>query len=217
MSYGGWSGSLCCRVIRKLLSFEGKTLVLSSSAEYFQCLIWSSIAMSLTHLGAGLKQLLKLKKGAKKRNGNLGYEEATNTLKNEWASSRWPTPASPVSSHLFPSPFPFVAAGLQSHFQVVWFSHLGVLLHELNDPWLCEAWLCGGDVSHYSFYKSKFKYRCTWTQCKLLCLLSMHLSWVSSSCFVRASGTTDGDLSCLTSAGLLAPQVGRMDQVQHPK
>lgn len=101
MSYGGWSGSLCCRVIKKVLSFEGKTLGLSSSAECFQCLIWSSIAMSLTHFGAGLRQLLKLKKGAKKRNGNLGYEEATNTLKNEWASSRWPTPASPVSSPPF--------------------------------------------------------------------------------------------------------------------
>ena len=141
-------------------------LALSSSAEYFQCPVWPSITMSLTYFWAGLKQLLKLKKGAKKRNGNLGYEEATKTLTIKWASSRCPTPAGPVSAPPSPSPFLFAAAGLQPHFQVVWFSHLGVVLHQLNDPWLYAAWLCSTDVSDYSFYKSKFKYRCTWTQWK---------------------------------------------------
>ena len=63
-----------------------KMLALSSSAEYFQCPVWSSITMSLTYFWAGLKQLLKLKKGAKKRNGNLGSEEAANTLNIKWAS-----------------------------------------------------------------------------------------------------------------------------------
>lgn len=189
-------------------------LALSSSAEYFQCPVWPSITMSLTYFWAGLKQLLKLKKGAKKRNGNLGYEEATNTLTIKWASSRCPTPAGPVSAPPSPSPFLFAAAGLQLHFQVVWFSHLGVVLHQLNDPWLCAAWLCSTDVSDYSFYKRKFKYRCTWTQWKLTLppRLAPFLGFLFWLC---QGGSRDEDSSCLTSIGLLT-QVEEMDQVEPP-
>lgn len=149
-----WSRNELLSVVRKGMSEKTRHCSWVGSAGYFQRLIRFSIPMSPTSFLAGLKGWLTSKEGAKKWKPGLQRGHRVDCSPSAlsrmgWAATTW-------GALRFCPPFPLGAAGFWLHFPNAQFSFLAVLLPEVKGSWLGEAWLCGGDVSHWSLCKSKF-------------------------------------------------------------
>lgn len=182
MSYGGWSGSLCWQVFKKR-HFHLKTRHWPELEVQDIFSVWLSLPTPwVLHT---FWQNHSHRKKVHRKEMRTWVWRGHRELKHKWAFSNEPSRSASGSSSPFCSPFPLADADIWLHFPVVQFYHLVVLLHEINGPWLCEACLCDGDVSRYSFYKINLHRGAAEHGGHLCCFLSMHLSWIFSSCFLK--------------------------------